>query len=76
MPNVINYNLDAATLPDADDLFTELEEVYSEVERIRNAVEDIFNESDTRRILHGFIVPHKTDLRIDWNGAKAIIKIG
>lgn len=75
MINNFDYQVNAASLPEAEDLFNELEEAQSEVERIKDEITEVFNDSTTRQMLNGFITGGNSDLTIKWNGATANISI-
>jgi len=71
----IRYRLDPNSLPEAEDLFAELDEATDEVTRIREEVERIFNQSPAREMLHGFIIPGRADLEVVWSDARAEVRI-
>jgi len=71
----LKYLISSENLPGASDLFSDLEDIYSEVEQLRQEITDIFNESEARTFLQGFVIPGKTDIHLVWKGAEAVIEI-
>lgn len=72
---LLAYSLDPTTLPEAEDLFAELDELYADVTRVRENIERAFNASTTRAVLQGFVEAGKTDLQLEWVGARARLNI-
>jgi len=74
-PPRIRYRLDTNSLPEAEDLFSDLDEAMEEVIRLREEIERAFNQSPAREMLHGFIIPGRADLEIQWSGGRAEVRI-
>ena len=71
----MTYSLTADTLPDAAKLFAELEDTLAEAERLQEAIELVFNQSDVRRFLHGFVANARSEFTLEWHGATATVKL-
>jgi len=74
-PPRIRYRLDINSLPEAEDLFSDLDEAMEEVTRLREEIERVFNQSPAREMLHGFIIPGKADLEVVWFDTRAEVRI-